>query len=111
LNQNRFTRMSRRIFEVIQEEMQGHLNDELATLMKSLGMNFSQLQGMASGQMALDPYKVLNLPESASDEEVRQRYLELIAKLHPDRAGSGFGFLAALVNEAYGAICKQRGIK
>ena len=111
MNQDRTARMFQRVFGVIQEEMQSWMNDQMAALMKALGIDAAQFQGMAKGQTAFDPYKVLNLPESASDEEVRQRYLELIAKLHPDRAGSGFGFLAALVNEAYGAICKQRGIK
>lgn len=109
--QGRVARMYQRILEVIQEEMQGYMNDHITGLMKSLGIDPSQLRGMATGQAAFDPYKVLNLREAASNEEVRRRYLELIAKLHPDRAGAGFEFLAALVNAAYQAICHERGIK
>ena len=111
MSQSRTDRMYQRIFEVVQEEIQGYINDQLMGLMKSLGIDPLQLRGMATGQAAFDPYKVLNLQEAASDEEVRRRYLELIAKLHPDRAGAGFEFLAALVNAAYQAICHERGIK
>ena len=107
MNQDRVAR----ILTVMQQEMQGWMNDTMAALMKSMGIDAAQFQSMAKGQTAFDPYKVLSLPETASDEEVRRRYLELMARLHPDRAGPGFEFLAALVNMAYQAICKQRGIK
>ena len=83
----------------------------LQSFLKSMGFDVSALSGMVGKQVGLDPYKVLRLDGSASDEEVRQRYLELITKLHPDRAGQGFEFLATLVNVAYQAICHQRGMK
>ena len=32
-----------------------------------------------------NPYKVLNLPENATDEQIRQKFRELSKKYHPDR--------------------------
>jgi hypothetical protein len=40
-------------------------------------------------QAAFDPYQVLGLDQSASDEEVKKRYRELLFKLHPDRMLKG----------------------
>jgi len=99
--------------KAIQDELlKGNLDpSRIAEFAKKMGIDIGQLSGVMGQQPGFDPYMVLNLNESASDEEVRQRYLELIGKLHPDRAGSGFEFLATLVNMAYQAICRQRGIK
>jgi DnaJ-class molecular chaperone len=32
-----------------------------------------------------NPYKVLGVPESASDEQIKQRFRELSKKYHPDK--------------------------
>ena len=110
MNQDRTTRMYQRIFGVIQEEMQGWMNDQLAGLLKSLGIEAFQLQGVASGQTTLDPYRLLGLDKSASDEEVKKRYHELLRKLHPDTAGvKGTAFLLQLVLAAYEMIKQERG--
>ncbi len=107
---DRFARMYQRIFGVIQEEMQGYMNDQLTGLMKSLGMDFSELRGMATGQTAFDPYRILGLDKSASDEEVKKRYHELLHKLHPDTAGvEGTAFLLQMVLAAYEVIKGERG--
>jgi len=107
---DRIVRMYRRIFEVIQEEMQGYVNDQLADLMKSMGIDLSQLRGMASGQTAFDPYRILGLDRSASDEAVKKRYRELLRQLHPDTAGvEGTSFLLQMVLAAYEIIRKERG--
>ena len=110
MNQDRFARMYQRIFGVIQEEMQGYINDQLEGLMKSLGIDFSQLRGMASGQTAFDPYRIMGLDKSASEDEVKKRYRELLYKLHPDTSGTeGTSFLLQMVLAAYEMIRRERG--
>ena len=60
-----------------------------------------------------DPYKVLNIPSTASDDEVKKAYRELARKYHPDNYHDNP--LADLaqekmkeINEAYELIQKQR---
>lgn len=60
-----------------------------------------------------DPYKVLNIPPSATDDEVKHAYRELARKYHPDNYHNNP--LADLaqekmkeINEAYDAIQKMR---
>ena len=60
-----------------------------------------------------DPYKVLNVPSTASDEEVKKAYRDLARKYHPDNYHDNP--LAGLaqekmkeINEAYDRITKQR---
>ena len=60
-----------------------------------------------------DPYQVLGVPRSASDEEVKRAWRELARKYHPDNyAGSaqaaGYEELMKEINEAYDAIQKER---
>ena len=118
--EDRVTRMHRRICEIIQQEIEDWLNDlmrgvldpsKILAFAKAMGIDMSQLPGMMGRQPGFDPYLILGLKESASDDEVRHRYLQLMNKLHPDRAGQEFRFLATLVNVAYQAICRERGIR
>ncbi len=105
----RTNRLGQRILSVIQEEMQGWINDQLVTLVKSLGLDLSQFQGGSSQQRAFDPYQALGLERSASDEEVKKRYHELLYKLHPDTAGvEGTTFLLQMVLVAYEMIKEER---
>lgn len=60
-----------------------------------------------------DPYQILNIPPTASDEEVKRAYRELARKYHPDNYHDNP--LADLaqekmkeINEAYDQIQKQR---
>ena len=108
---DRVDRMYRRIFEVIQEETHGYLNDQLAGLVKSMGIDLSQLKRVAGGQ-AVDPYLILGLDRSSSDEAVKKRYRQLLRQLHPDTAGvEGTAFLLQMVLGAYEMIRKERGLQ
>ena len=60
-----------------------------------------------------DPYKVLGVSPSATDEEVKDAYRKLAKKYHPDQyADSPLKDLAdekmKEINEAYDAITKMR---
>lgn len=60
-----------------------------------------------------DPYKVLGVSPSATEDEVKKAYRELIKKYHPDNySGSPLEDLASEkmkeVNEAYDEIMRQR---
>jgi len=57
-----------------------------------------------------DPYKVLGLKSTATEEEVRTRYRKLMFILHPDTAASeGTEYSCQQVTEAYQKIAKERG--
>ena len=109
-----------------QEEMQGWVNDLLKDALdpgrimhfaRSMGIDMSQFSQMF-GRMAqtgtmpqgFDPYQVLGLDKSASDEEVKQIYRVLIFKLHPDQSGTpGTIFLFNMVLAAFEMIKRMRG--
>ena len=111
--------MQQRILEVILDEVQGCMNDlmrgtldpgKIIGFMQSMGFDASQLPGMMSQQPGFDPYRVLGLDKSATDEEVKKRYHELVHKLHPDTARvQGTSFLLQMVLAAYEMIRQQRG--
>ena len=63
--------------------------------------------------MITDPYKVLNVSPSASDDEVKKAYRDLARKYHPDHYhGTDLEHMAEEkmkeINEAYDMIQKQR---
>jgi len=117
--------LPQRWFDELQQEMskwtQALLKDafnpaKMMEFLRTTGLDLSRLSQMF-GRMAqtgtipgFDPYVVLGLDRSASDEQVRRAYRDMMMKIHPDRAGKEMNFLATLVNAAYKAICKERGI-
>ena len=77
---------------------------------ESLGINLSGVPGMTVQQDGFDPYRVLGLERTDKDEAVKQRYRELLMRLHPDTAGvEGTSFLLQVVLTAYKQISKERG--
>ena len=61
------------------------------------------------GQNTVDPYQVLGLDKSASDEEVKSRYRERLRQFHPDTAGPGMEYHLQAVMAAYELIKRERG--
>lgn len=61
-----------------------------------------------------DPYQVLGIPRSATDEEVKKAYRNLARKYHPDnyagsaQAAAGSEEIMKEINEAYDNIQKER---
>ena len=111
--------MQQRILEVILDEAQGCMDDlmrgtldpgKIMGFMQSMGFDMSQLQGMMSQQPSFDPYKILGLDRSVTDEEIKKRYNELLHVLHPDKSGTpGTSFLLQMVRAAFEMIKKARG--
>ena len=65
-----------------------------------------------------DPYKILGIDSTATDQEVKKAYRRLAMKYHPDRVetmGEEIKRNAEqqfkIINEAYETICRARGIK
>jgi DnaJ-class molecular chaperone len=66
--------------------------------------------GDSAPRSGLDPYWVIDLEKSATDEQVKKRYRELAMKLHTDTAGiEGTESLFKLVTAAYQQISRERG--
>ena len=78
---------------------------------KMFGEMFAQFgQGLGAAPQGLDPYAILGLERTASDDEVKSRYREFARRLHPDTAGmKGTEFLFRLVTMAYETIRRERG--
>ncbi|MDO9066275.1 MAG: J domain-containing protein [Chloroflexota bacterium] len=99
--------------EVLDQMVKGTLDPaKIAAFAKAMGIDMSQLPGMVGQRPGFDAYQILGLDRSASDEEVKKRYHELLHKLHPDTAGvEGTAFLLQMVLAAYEMIKKERGWK
>jgi len=119
MSEERIVRMQQRMLRVFQEELQGWVNELLRGMLdpskiegfiRSMGFDPSKLPGIMGQQVGFDPYQVLGLDKSASDEEVKKRYRELVNKLHPDKSGTpGTNFLFQMVMAAYELIKRERG--
>ncbi len=69
--------MQRRVAEVMTEELRGWIDDALKGMLEpgkimafiqSMGIDFSHLQSAMQGAPGFDPYQVLGLEKSATDE-------------------------------------------
>lgn len=78
-------------------------------LLAGMGMDTSHIPNLPGKQGDFNCYQVLGLEKTATDDEVKRRYRELLMKLHPDTAGvKGTGFLLQMVIAAYQQIAKER---
>ncbi|MDD5512043.1 MAG: J domain-containing protein [Dehalococcoidales bacterium] len=78
--------------------------------LRSSGAGFAGFPEVPNGESMCDPYLILGLDRTATDEEVRKRYHNLVHKLHPDTAGvEGTERLFQMVLAAYEAIKRERG--
>ncbi len=77
--------------------------------MSQFGQMFGRMASSGTMPQGFDPYVILHLDKSASDEEVKQVYRKVMSKIHPDKAGPELTTVAALVNAAYELIKKERG--
>ncbi len=91
----------------------------LRDVVVSLGLNASIIDQMFSlgGQTLDDAYRVLGIQPTATDDEVRKAYRDLVKKHHPDRVSTlGEDVKEAAkrkmqaINEAKDRIYKARGI-
>lgn len=101
----------------------GHVAPEeinaLREITLELGLSETELNSMLNlGSTTLsDAYAVLEIPETATDDEVRAAYKRMVVKHHPDRVASlGEDIRAAAekkmreINEAKELIYKARGL-
>ena len=81
---------------------------------------FSRIRAGHLGADASDPYAILGVPHDADDETVRGAWRTLIKENHPDKLvaeGMPQDFIdmatakMATINDAWGKIQKQRGLK
>ena len=95
---------------LLREGPAGLLGKSMEALLK--GLDVEALGRMMAGGPPRQgsPYQVLGLDPSATDAEVKQRYRDLVRRLHPDAAGPGGEFLFKLVSEAYQRILRERGL-
>jgi DnaJ-domain-containing protein 1 len=109
--QEELGRMSQQLVQgMLTPEMLTSLIEMMRQSLKGMGMDIGQVSGMMGQQPGLNPYVVLGLDRSASDEDVKKRYRELVRKLHPDTGGTeGTAFLLQMVLGAYEMIKRERG--
>ncbi|MDD5511458.1 MAG: J domain-containing protein [Dehalococcoidales bacterium] len=80
--------------------------------LRGSGESFTGFPGTPNGEVRCDPYVILGLERTATDEEIKKRYHNLVHKLHPDTAGvEGTERLFQLVLAAYEAIRRERGLR
>jgi len=103
------------VIDKLRSGMQEYLDNSydmtnLLKLVEKLGIN--NINEIAKNPMSdFDYYSVLGLEKTASNSEIKERYINIINKIHPDISGQEMTFLSKLVNSAYEIIRKERGIK
>ena len=106
MKQNPLDSMYHKVVKDVQQGLSRYMEEVMKGIIDPAEM------GRFAGQSGADPYRVLGLDRSASDEEVKRRFRELARVLHPDTSGGeGTEFLFKLVNLSYEQISRERGWK
>ena len=117
---NRTVKMQKRMLDIFQKEIQALTNglmrdtfdlEKIMAFIRSKGFDTARLPWMMSQQSGFDPYQILGLDRSVTDEGIKRRYIEVMNKVHPDKAGQEMTCIAAVVNTAYKIIKKERGME
>jgi DnaJ-domain-containing protein 1 len=83
--------------------------DVFLQFVMSLGLDPSQLSHLVGQPDGIDPYLLMGLEKTASDQEIKKRYRQFLMKLHPDTAGMpGTDRLLKMILDAYQQIAKER---
>jgi DnaJ like chaperone protein len=92
---------------------------QVATRFGISDTEFSYIKARHVTAAKRNPYDVLGIPPSTSNDSLKSHYRKLVAENHPDKLmarGVPKEFVAiatekiAAINEAYGSIAKERGI-
>ena len=93
------------IYDLLGNLLKGGFDDPVIKLM----LDSMRMGELPQSGIAFDPYRVLGLDKSATDDEVKSRYRQFLRKLHPDTAGvKGTEYLVQVVNVAYAQISEER---
>jgi DnaJ like chaperone protein len=93
---------------------------EVASIFGFDDAKYARIRATHVGADIANPYAILGIAHDASDEEVRKAWRELIKENHPDKLtaeGMPEDFIQvatrkmAAINEAWGSVRKQRGIR
>ena len=93
--------------------------DVISIIAKYMGISSSDFQSIKAMfvQQVDSAYKILGIDSNATDDEVKKAYRKMAIKYHPDKVATlGEDVQKAAeekfkaVNQAYEAICKERGI-
>jgi len=111
-------REQERILAEMRDNVQGWMDDLLRDAFNpesflryvaGMGIDLSQVPNLVGRGDGFDPYRVLGLEKTATNEAVKKRYRELLIKLHPDTSGTeGTSFLLQMVLAAYEMIRVER---
>jgi DnaJ-domain-containing protein 1 len=114
--QEELGQMSQRLIQgILTPEILGSLMEIMqaslsASSLGFMGFDMGKFASTVGQQPGYNPYKILGLERSASDEEVKKRYRELVHILHPDKSGTpGTGLFFQMVTAAFEVIRRERG--
>jgi len=109
--QEELGRMSEQLVQgVLTPDMLASVMSMMQGAMGTIGFDISKLSGMMGQQPGVDPYRILGLERSASEDEVKKRYRELVRVLHPDKSGTpGTALFFQMVTAAYEQIKREKG--